>query len=77
MSFIVFVSVGIGLLAGGIYWHLWDDASEYLDKFIVAGAYYDMVQLIWDMIPVIMVVLGVICLIMAGRSSRQGRQVIQ
>ena len=70
MSFIVFVSVGLGLLVGGLYWHLWDDSSEYLNSFVVAGAYSDMVQLIWDMIPVILVILGVLCLVMAGKSSR-------
>ena len=72
-SFIVFVSVGLGLLVGGIYWHLWDDSTVYLNSFIVVGAYYDLIQLFWDMIPVILVLLGVLCLVMAGRSSSQGR----
>ena len=75
MSFIVFVSVGLGLIAGGIYWHLWDDSTEYLDNLIVAGAYSDMVQLIWDMIPVIMLLIGILCLIMAGRSRNTRRTV--
>jgi len=71
LSFIVFVSVGLGLIAGGIYWHVWDETTYYLDNFVVAGAYSELIQLFWDMIPVIMLLLGVLCLIMAGRLRGQ------
>ena len=67
-KFIVLVSVGLGLIVGGLYFHVWDDATEYLDDFMRDNSRNDAVQLLWDIIPVVLLLVGIICLIMGGRS---------
>jgi len=72
MRVIVLVSIGLGLIIGGLYWHIWDDSTTFIEDYKVSGSYSDTVQLFWDIIPVVLLLLGVICLIMGGRgSSRQ------
>jgi len=69
MRVIVLVSIGLGLIVGGLYWHVWDDSTEFIEDFIVPGSYSDTVQLFWNLIPIILLVLGVICLVMGGKGS--------
>ena len=75
-KFIVLVSVGLGLIVGGLYFHLWDDAAnEYLDDYMRDNPRNDSVQLLWDIIPVVLLLVGVICLIMGGKSRGAGVEV--
>lgn len=72
--------IGFGLLflAGGFFWKLIDDVIDlhFLD-FIQYNKYYTFSQLEWDMIPWILMIMGVLCLIGAGISYGQSRTVIK
>ena len=69
--------VGITLFIGGLYWSLWNDASTYLDNFVVHDEYYELVSFIWRMIPAVLLFVGVICLILAGISAAQRTEVFR
>ena len=67
---IVLVIVGVALIAGGLYYHLFDNILE--DHFLAYvyntnDPYYLGSQLVWDAIPYVLVILGVLSLLAGGR----------
>ena len=64
------VLIGFGLFVGGLYYHLWNDATEFLSDYILNDSYYQLINFVWDAIPVAMVIIGIIWLIKQGAGSR-------
>ena len=68
---------GIGLVAAGLFWRLFDDViTTYLSRYIVVNKYYLLADLEWHMIPVVILLTGIICLIASAVGSRGGGRVV-
>lgn len=66
---IVILSVGVALIAGGIFYNLFD--SILTDFFLAyvyntSDPYYLGSALLWDAWPYAMIIMGIICFIIAG-----------
>lgn len=71
-----FISFGLTIVAGGIYWATWDACREYLDDLVLNDVYYTLMRTIWAWIPAIILIVAVLCLIVAGtQHSRSRREV--
>jgi len=68
---------GITLFVGGLYWALWNSSKSYLDFLVVDDAYYQLAFFIWRIIPVVMLVVGIICIIVAGIGAAQRTEVVR
>jgi len=62
----------ITIVAGGIYWALWDACRSYLDNILVDDVYYQLMYWGFRAIPAILLIVGIMCLISAGIASRKG-----
>ena len=61
------IGLGIGVLGFGFYWMLQDNIIDtYLSKYVISHAYNDLSFLMWDGMPVIVILVGVFCLVLAG-----------
>jgi len=72
---ILLLAIGIGLLAGGFYYHLFDDIIiDYFSDYILDtdNIYYRGSQLVWDAIPYVLMLMGLLCFILAGLQARHG-----
>jgi uncharacterized membrane protein len=68
------IGFGIGFLAGGLYWALYQDViTRYFAKYVLSTTdkYYLASNLIWNAIPYLIIFLGVVCLIMSGLSRNK------
>jgi len=75
------LSFGIGLLCLGLYWHLYNDVlTIYIAPFVLHDytafgvhythdKYHDFMQMIWSILPWILMMIGIVLLIAAGVSS--------
>lgn len=66
---------GIGLIAVGLYWKLFDDSLIHLNDYILRTVHYQLYQFIWDVLPFAFLAIGVFCLIAAGVSQTREVQV--
>lgn len=58
--------IGFGLFVGGLYYHLWSDSITFIDRYIINDEYYTLIHFIWNAIPVIILLVGIIWLIREG-----------
>ena len=73
IAVIILFSIGIGLLAGGFYYHLYDDIlTDFFTPYIynTADPYYLGANLLWDMWPYVLILMGIVCFILAGIKYR-------
>ena len=77
MGFIkALVGFGVGIIGFGFYWMLQNDIIDrYIAKYIIQNEYYILSDLIWDAMPVICILTGVLALVMAGL-LRRGNMVV-
>jgi len=68
--------LGFGILVGGIYYHLWTDSITFIEDYIVKDQFYNLIRFIWDAIPVIIFIVGIIWLIREGTQGSSGRRVV-
>jgi len=68
------IGFGLTIVVGGIYWVTWDLCREYLDSLILDDIYYVLMRHIWAWIPAILLIVAVMCLIIAGTSSREHKE---
>ena len=64
---------GLGLVSCGIYYRIYDDViNGYMSQYIfdTSNEYYVGSQLMWDMIPYVIILVGVLMLILGGLSAR-------
>ena len=66
---------GLTLVAGGVYWAVWDGCRSYLDNILIQDVYYELMYWGFRAIPVILLIVSIMCLISAGVSGR--REVIE
>ena len=69
------IAFGMTFVLGGAYWVLWDDSQSYLDSILIEDEYYELISFGWRMIPAVIIMVGVMCLIAAGVSSRREGEV--
>jgi len=50
--------------------------QDLISKYWVDSSYMQLMLRGWNVIPILIVVVGILCLIMAGMSSRGGRMVV-
>jgi len=63
----VLLSVGAGLFGAGLFYRLFDDIiNDTLQQYVLSNAYYLLSDLVWDMIPYILMIMGVICLVLGA-----------
>lgn len=70
---------GVGLIGGGLWWHLIEDIIlTYIAKYVYNSndPYYLASDLIWHSIPFILMFVGIICLILGGLLGRSSRTVV-
>jgi len=71
------VVFAIGLIGFGFFYHLISDMiTVYFSGYIVNNEYYIASKLIWDTLPWIAIIIGVISLVLAGVFYGMTRQVI-
>ena len=71
------IMIVFGVFMTGIYWRLWDESIVYLEPYIIEDAYYNLIRLGWDMIPVVVLIVGIIWLIKQGTGSTRQRVVYE
>lgn len=69
------IAFGIGLFVCGGYWAVWEGSREYISFLVINDAYYQLMSLVWDLIPAILMGIGILCLIVAGITSRSRGEV--
>lgn len=68
-----FVAVGIGLIGFGFFYKLEQDIiNDSFAKYILSNEYYDMSNWFWEIMPWVVIIVGVFCMVAAGISSRGG-----
>lgn len=70
------IAFGVGLVGTGLFWHLMDDVLDtYIAKYVynTADVSYVASDLVWQALPYIILVVGIICLVIGGfaRSKKQ------
>lgn len=76
----VLLAFGVGFIGGGLYYRIYNDViTRYIEPYIVdsEGVYYLGSQLIWDMFPYLLILVGIAFLIMAGFAARNRGMVVQ
>lgn len=64
-------ALGIGFVGFGFFYRIFTDVvNTKIAKYILSNEYYNMSSWFWDILPWVVVIIGVICLIGAGASSR-------
>jgi len=66
---------GLTIIAGGIYWALWDASREYLDSILVEDMYYTLMYWGFRMIPAVLLIIAIICLIASAMGK--SKQVVE
>ena len=71
--------IGFGLLiiGGGWYFRIYDDVfNRYIDQYIVdsSSAYWLGSDLMWNAIPFVLILGGIVMLVMAGLSPRTPKE---
>lgn len=62
-------ALGLGFFSIGSYWKLQDEVIDrHIAKFILNNEYSRMASLEWDLIPWIVIFVGIVCLVAAGMS---------
>lgn len=65
--------IGFGVIVSGLYYHLWDDAIVFFEDYIINDEFYTLIRFVWDAIPIVILVVGIIWLIREGvNSSNRG-----
>ena len=64
------VMIIFGIFVGGIYYHVWDESIVFIDQYIVYDEYYYLIRLMWDAIPIVMLLVGIVWLIVQGTKSK-------
>ena len=62
---------GVAIIICGIYWSMWEGSREYLNDYVVNDPYYALAYFLWDMIPIILILMGIMALVSAGLTSRR------
>ena len=78
-SVVLLFGFGIGFIFGGAVWKLFDDIiNSYISRYVfnATDPYYVASDLIWDVLPFIIIGIGVICLIIGALSGRTTRTVV-
>jgi len=57
---------GFTIVAGGLYWALWDSCREYLDSILIQDVYYDLMYWGFRIIPAVLLIIAIMCLIASG-----------
>jgi len=71
------IGLGIGFIGFGFFYSLIDDIlARHLQFMILGSVYYDLCALIWDALPFIALIVGVLCLVSAGILHRGTRKVV-
>jgi len=63
-----------GLFVSGFYWHIWDDSTTYIQPYVINDEYYTLIRFVWDIIPLLILFVGVVWLISEGASGRREEQ---
>jgi len=72
------IGFGVGFIGFGFFYALFEDIlSRHLQFMILSNVYYDASALIWDALPFISIIIGVLCLVGAGIISRGTKTVVQ
>jgi len=61
------ISFGVTLIGFGAFWSVFDGVREYFDSFLIPGdPYYTLMYFGFRAMPVIVILIGIMCLIAAG-----------
>ena len=72
------VGFGAGIIGFGLFWKLLEDVfTTHIQQFVLENFYYQASDLIWEMLPWICVLTGVVSLVLAGVMHRAARVVTQ
>lgn len=69
---------GLALIAGGLFWSIIDDIiASHFTVYIsnTSDPYYLVCDLIWHSLPFLIIIVGILCLIVAGAISRGTKKV--
>ena len=74
------IGFGIGFLVSGFIYHVYDDViNRYISVYIYnpSDVYLVGENLLWDMIPYLILFIGIVCLITGALVGRATRKVIR
>lgn len=63
---------GLGFIGAGFYWKLNEDIiTNFISSFIrdTSDKYYLLSDLVWDALPFIVILLGIVCLVLGSMSN--------
>ena len=66
---------GLGLMGTGMFWMVFDRGliSELIAKYWVDTAYLQLMYRGWNVLPIIVLFIGILAVIFAGIGSKSGR----
>lgn len=71
------LSFGIGLFAAGLYWMLFDSIlQQYFASYMLRSTYFRFANMEWNIIPVIIMLIGIMSMIFAALIGRATRTVV-
>ena len=66
------IGFGVGLLAFGFYWKLYEDTiTGFFISYVrdTGDKYYLLSDLVWDALPYFVILVGVVCLIFGSKTT--------
>ena len=69
------IMFGFTIAVAGLYYAVWEGSRSYFNNLIINDIYYELIYWGWRMIPAVLLIVGIMCLIMAGISESGGKGV--
>lgn len=70
------IALGFGLITAGAFWMFIDQSLPYLDRFVINDEYFQLINLGWDAMPLIVLLCGILSLISAGVLASREHMVV-
>lgn len=70
---IAIISFGLGLIGAGVFWRMLNDMFlKYIAKYVynASDPYYLANDLVWNAIPFVIIIVGVLVVVMGGLMGR-------
>lgn len=72
------LSFGIGLFATGLYWMLFESIlQQYFAPYMLRSTYFRFANMEWNILPVVIMLMGIMSMVFAALISRATRTVVQ
>jgi len=73
------IGFGVGIIGGGVFIRMGQDVFfKYIAKYVYSSTnpYYLASDVLWNALPYVLILVGVVCLIMGGLLGRSQKTVV-